>query len=180
MTFLYQMMPLSIIRWKLSKHICICARWLWTVTLCRPLRKLCLLAWLPIRTLKPYKNIFGFHWSSQLETRRHIWQGTNPRLYVASKKKSTEPALKNSVKHHQKQTGERARQQRQIQQRPRKQIGSRSNKLTKKLKTSFNSNLRAKEEVDQFFLAKGERWSLTYCQRRQVTVPSVCLKNHPS
>ena len=69
---------------------------------------------------------------------------------VVSKKKSPKQALKNTVSNTiKKQAGGRARQQR-----PRKQIGSRSNKLTKQRKTSFISKSRAPRRTRSDFFAK--------------------------
>ena len=62
-------------------------------------------------------------------------QGVPELVDAVSKKTSPKQALKNTVSNTvKKQTGGRARQ---LQQRPRKEIGSRLNKLTKKRKTSF-------------------------------------------
>ena len=82
--------------------------------------------------------------------RELLKQGVPELVDVVSKKKSPKQALKNTVSNTiKKQTGGRARQQR-----PRKQIGSRSNKLTKQRKTSFISKSRAPKRSRSDFFAK--------------------------
>ena len=82
--------------------------------------------------------------------RELLKQGVPELVDVVSKKKSPKQALKNTVSNTiEKQTGGRARQQR-----PRKQIGSRSNKLTKQRKTSFISKSRAPKRSRSDFFAK--------------------------
>ena len=84
--------------------------------------------------------------------RELLKQGVPELVDVVPKKKSPKQALKNTVSNTtKKQTRGRARQ---LHQRPRKQIGSRSNKLTKKRTTSFFSKSSVPKEVDQFFLQK--------------------------
>ena len=80
--------------------------------------------------------------------RKLLKQGVPQLVDVVPKKKSPKQALKNTVSNTiKKQTGGRARQQR-----PRKQIGNRSNKLTKQRKTSFISKSRApKRSRSDFF-----------------------------
>ena len=82
--------------------------------------------------------------------RELLKQGVPELVDVVSKKKSPKQALKNTVSNTiKKQTGGRARQQR-----PRKQIGSRSNKLTKQRKASFISKSRAPKRSPSDFFAK--------------------------
>ena len=82
--------------------------------------------------------------------RELLKQGVPELVDVVSKKKSPKQALKNTVSNTiKKQTGGRARQQQ-----PRKQIGSRSNKLSKQRKTSFNSKSRAPKRSRSDFFAK--------------------------
>ena len=82
--------------------------------------------------------------------RELLKQGVPELVDVISKKKSPKQALKNTVSNTiKKQTGGRARQQR-----PRKQIGSRSNRLTKQRKTSFISKSRAPRRSRSDFFAK--------------------------
>ena len=77
----------------------------------------------------------------------------NCRCSLKEKVTKTGPE-KHSLKHHKKQTVGRTQK---LQQQPRKQIGSRSNKLTKKRKTSFISKSRAPKRSRSDFFAKGER-----------------------
>ena len=82
--------------------------------------------------------------------RELLKQGVPELVDVVSKKKSPKQALKNTVSNTiKKQTGGRARQQR-----PRKQIGSSSSKLTKQRKTSFISKSRAPKRSRSDFFAK--------------------------
>ena len=82
--------------------------------------------------------------------RELLKQGVPELVDVVSKKKSPKQALKNTVANTiKKQTGGRAQQQR-----PRKQIGSRSNKLIKQRKTSFISKSRAPNRSRPDFFAK--------------------------
>ena len=82
--------------------------------------------------------------------RELLKQGVPELVDVVSKKKSPKQALKNTVSNTiKKQTGGRARQQR-----PRKQIGSRSSKLTKQRKTSYISKSRAPKRSRSDFFAK--------------------------
>ena len=82
--------------------------------------------------------------------RELLKQGVPELVDVVSKKKSPKQALKNTVSNTiKKQTGGRAQQQR-----PRKQIGSRSSKLTKQRKTSFISKSRAPKRSRSDFFAK--------------------------
>ena len=82
--------------------------------------------------------------------RELLKQGVPELVDVVSKKKSPKQALKNTVSNTiKKQTGGRAREQR-----PRKQIGSLSNNLTKKRKTSFISKSRAPKRSRSDFFAK--------------------------
>ena len=86
--------------------------------------------------------------------RELLKQGVPEIVDVVSKKKSPKQALKNTVSNtikKQKKTGGRARQQR-----PRKQIGSRSSKLTKQRKTSFISKSRAPKRSRSDFFAKAK------------------------
>ena len=53
------------------------------------IEKNCLPAHFPISTLKPLQKTLGFYWSSQLETSRHICQGTNPKIGFMSEHKES-------------------------------------------------------------------------------------------
>ena len=87
--------------------------------------------------------------------RELLKHGVPELLDVVSKKRSPKQALKNAVSNTiKKQTGGQARH---FQPRPRKQIGSRSNKLTKQRKTSFISKPRAPKKSRSDFFCKGER-----------------------
>ena len=83
--------------------------------------------------------------------RELLKQGVPELVDVVSKKKPPKQFLKNTVSNTiKKQTGGRARQQR-----PRKQIGSRSNKLTEKRKTPFISKSKAPNKKSiRFFLQR--------------------------
>ena len=82
--------------------------------------------------------------------RELLKQGVPELVDLVSKKKSPKQSLKNTVSNTiKKQTGGRARQER-----PRKQIGSRSNQLTKKRKPSFISKSGAPKRSRSDFFAK--------------------------
>ena len=85
--------------------------------------------------------------------RKLLKQGVPELVDVVSKKKSPKQAMKNTVSNTiKKKTGGRARQ---LQQRPRKQIRSRSNKLTKKRKKNlFISKSRDPKRIRSDFFAK--------------------------
>ena len=84
--------------------------------------------------------------------REHLKQGVFRTSRCSIEEKVTKTGLeKHSLKRHKKQTGRRSRR---VQQRPRKQTGSRLNKLTKKRKTSFISKSRAPKRNRSDFFAK--------------------------
>ena len=108
------------------------------------------------RVALPLARRFILRTAKRIE-RELLKQGVPELVDVVSKKKSPKQALKNTFSNtNKKQTGGRARQ---LQQRPRKQIGSRSNKLIKKRKTSFISKSRApkRSRSDFYATVKGDR-----------------------
>ena len=102
--------------------------------------------------------------------RELLKQGVPELVDIVSKKKSPKQALKNTVSNTIKK--QRERPARQFQQRPRKQIGSRSNKLTKKSKTSFISKSTAPKRSRSDFL---QRWKII-----ATLLPTLSLRKHPS